>query len=47
MTEIRNAETGELSIPVKAPWIVRLRCRHDWWPVGFCDWACVKCGAER
>jgi len=22
-------------------------CEHDWYPVGFADWQCTRCGALR
>ncbi len=29
-------------------WLVRrLWCQHDWWPIGFADWRCQKCGKDR
>jgi hypothetical protein len=28
-------------------WWRRLRCKHEWVPVGFADWQCSTCGAPR
>lgn len=36
------------AIPLKAPWDVRIRCDHRWYPADpMIAWACLRCGAER